>query len=209
MFYLIRHAESVANTQGVYQGVSFNTPLSALGRLQAQALGRRALGWPFTRVITSPLSRTLETARFLTLTRRTSPIIDLDLIETNHGLWEGLPKSAISTRWPDMYQTWQLYPSQAVFPQGEAFLETQRRVLSWWRKAQFLAGHTAVVTHDNIIRIILAHLTQTHLDRMWEFPVHPAAVTVVEVTPHFSQIKKISDIEHLHSLRSDLSAHAL
>ena len=38
--YLVRHAESLANAQGIYQGQTYDTPLSNLGKKQAAALLR-------------------------------------------------------------------------------------------------------------------------------------------------------------------------
>ena len=55
--YLVRHGEQVDAEYGVDDG-----PLSARGQRQAELIGERLSGVPFTHVFTSPLQRAVETA---------------------------------------------------------------------------------------------------------------------------------------------------
>ena len=124
--YLVRHAESVANTQGVYQGQTHDSDLSPLGHRQAQALARRFAGGHIDTILTSPLCRTRQTAAALG-----SVIDEPALLETNHGLWEGLSKSDIAARWPELYALWLTRPSLVEFPGGEKFVDTADRAQTW------------------------------------------------------------------------------
>ena len=62
-FTLLRHAQSQANVEAIYQGQS-NTSLSEIGRLQAQALADRwqAEGRHFDGIFASALDRASQTA---------------------------------------------------------------------------------------------------------------------------------------------------
>jgi broad specificity phosphatase PhoE len=64
-FYLIRHGESEANSQGIYAGQS-DSLLTDGGKKEAQALGRTAFlrETPFWRLYSSDLSRAHNTALF-------------------------------------------------------------------------------------------------------------------------------------------------
>lgn len=52
--FFIRHAESIANTQGIYQGQTYDTPLSPLGVRQARLLAQRLARENLSFVIASP-----------------------------------------------------------------------------------------------------------------------------------------------------------
>lgn len=62
----LRHAESVGNAEGYFQGQA-DFPLTALGKRQAQALAKRwkAEKRKFDYILASPLSRTRETAEIV------------------------------------------------------------------------------------------------------------------------------------------------
>ena len=63
--YLIRHAQSQANADHVVAG-SHESPLSALGREQARFAGQTAkLYIPFDLIVSSPMSRALDSARLI------------------------------------------------------------------------------------------------------------------------------------------------
>ncbi|OGC91640.1 hypothetical protein A3D85_03040 [Candidatus Amesbacteria bacterium RIFCSPHIGHO2_02_FULL_47_9] len=207
--FLVRHAESIANTEGRYQGQSYDTQLSQLGEHQAHALANHLRRLSLDRVITSPLRRTFQTAHTSAVHHGLFTIKEPRLIESNHGLWESLTKEEVASAWPDVYHSWQTQPSDTVFPQGEPFLATCERVLSWWKEIILLEGHTLVVTHDNIIRIILTHILDYPLDKLWLFKLQPAAITTIE--HELGQIIKvdINSTDHLQNLQSNLALHAL
>ena len=202
--FLIRHAESVANTAGIYQGQSYDTGLSPLGLLQSKALARRFTGENLDMVYASPLKRSLQTASLITSHYHPEP----NLIETNHGQWEGKSKAQIQATWPDLYQKWQTHPSLVTFPGGEAFADTAARTINWFDKQTQKSGSFAAVTHSNIIQIILCSLLNLKLDQMWRLAMQPTAVTLIE-THSPAKIICLNDISHLKDLQSDLSRHAL
>ncbi len=63
---IARHGETTWNSVGRYQG-RLETPLSALGQAQAQALAGALAGEGIERIISSPLSRCVQTALPLSL----------------------------------------------------------------------------------------------------------------------------------------------
>lgn len=203
--YLIRHAESQANTQGIYQGQTYDTSLSDLGRKQAEALGIHLSTQPISRVISSPLKRTQETAAQISSHYH----LESRIIETNHGQWEGVSKTEIATRWPQLYQKWLTKPSGVIFPGGEDIYHTQFRTISWFQEIVDLSGTTAVVTHDNIIRIILCHIFGYSLDRLWQFDLHPAAVTTITCEDGHITDVILNETIHLQDLLVDVASHAL
>jgi broad specificity phosphatase PhoE len=199
----IRHGESVANTQGIFQGQTYDTDLSELGFRQAKALAERLKELGVKKIISSPLKRTYQTA--LEISRTTNADIEVrnEVIETNHGIWEGKM---------DVYDMWMEAPSQTAFPQGEAFMDTVNRLKSFIHNYELVDG-TAIVAHDNVLRIITAFAKGDLIDKIWDYTIEPAALNFFEVNQVGGKNKlkllKINDIEHLGDLRADLSNHAL
>lgn len=208
--YLVRHAESRANMQGVYQGITYDTELSVRGQKQAQALAVRFEDISLSRIITSPLKRTLQTAAVVGNSKKIPPQVEQQIIETNHGDWEGKHKEEIQKIWPWIYKKWQRFPSGTKFPHGEHFLDTQKRVTGWWGQfCQTVLDDTLIVSHDNIIRIIVARVLNKKLNSIWKFHLQPTSVTVVSINHECPSIVRLGDSKHLEGLSVDLSMHAL
>lgn len=208
----VRHAESVANTQGLFQGQTYDTDLSELGKKQAIALAKRLTGRGVSKIYASPLRRTYQTAFAISTLADKSIEVDNRLIETNHGLWEGKSKDWIKDNYPDLYKSWMSNPSQVQFPQGEHFMDTVRRVDDFLRTTRLDPG-TVIVTHDNIVRIILALAYGHPIDEMWKHELEPAAVNIFEsnVVDGKNVLKpmKVNDYTHLGGIRANVFMHAL
>jgi len=208
--YLVRHAESLANTQGMYQGITYDTDLSVQGHIQAKALVERFRNISLSRVVASPLKRTMQTALAVGVGNNVPVEPEQQIIETNHGEWEGKSKEDIQKTWPWMYKKWQRFPSGTKFPQGEHFLETQKRVIGWWQQfCQTVPDDTLIVSHDNIIRIIVARVLNKKLNSIWKFHLQPTSVTEIVLDGGDASIVRLGDSTHLEGLSVDLSMHAL
>lgn len=88
-FYVLRHGQTDWNVQMRLQG-STDIPLNETGRTQAHAAAKILAGEGITRIIASPLSRALETARIVGAASGIEPVIDQRLIERNFGQFEGM-----------------------------------------------------------------------------------------------------------------------
>lgn len=207
--YLVRHGESVANTEGIYQGQTYNTPLSPVGRKQAKALAKYFAQINLNRIVASPLLRTIETASAVAVSKNIVLESEDQILETNHGEWEGLKKELIASRWKGLYQLWMSKPEDVKFPNGETFKETQIRVLNWWGQISQTKSDTLVVTHDNIIRILVTEILGLGLNNIWKFDLNPAAVTRIDVTDNRTHLVVLDDRTHLKNLLVNLGNHAL
>ena len=61
---LVRHGQSTANANGVWQG-QMEFPLSEEGRRQASLAGRALAGTDYDAIYSSPLARAFETAEII------------------------------------------------------------------------------------------------------------------------------------------------
>ena len=210
--FVVRHAESVANTKGVYQGQTYDTGLSTLGKKQAGALARRCVSLKIGKIVSSPLKRAIETAFPAAQKCGLEVTVDQNLIETDHGGWSGKDKFWIAKNYPDLMKKWLITPSKVTFPEGEKFSETIDRVGRYIFRTSW-KGNTLLVTHDNIIRIIVCFAKNIDIDDMWKIPLDPGGISTfkVEGVNGTKRIKvvKLNDVSHLKDLRADLANHAL
>lgn len=210
--YTVRHAESIANTEGIYQGQTYDTNLSGLGKKQAVALANALAGREIEKIVSSPLKRTLQTAQAVS-DRLSVPIeLEDDVIETDHGIWESQDKQWIALNYPNILNDWNNAPMQTVFPGGESFLQTVNRIKDYLVRTTW-KENTLIVTHDNIVRIITALASRMDMNDIWDINTDPAGISefVVMGLNGEKRLKtvKINETEHLNDLRSDLGVHAL
>ncbi len=207
--YLVRHAESLANTQGIYQGQTYDTGLSWHGNKQAQLLARRFCDIAIDGIIASPLKRTYRTASYVAEAKALLVCVQPAIKETNHGEWEGKHKLVVERRWSEIYRKWNTKPSKVIFPEGEAFRATARRVLEWWGEIVHWDKDILVITHDNILRIIIAHVLGLPLDNIWKFHLAPTGLTMVDCHNGKHIISLLNDTNHLRVADQDVGRHAL
>lgn len=203
-----RHGESVANTEGIYQGQTYDTGLSDLGKKQAFALASFLRTLSIDLIIASRLKRTRETAEKIADIKNLEVVFDDRILETNHGAWEGQSKTWIQENYPDIYRLWQEKPGETHFPDGESFTDTTKRVTDFvfnypWKE------NNVLITHDNIIRIMLTMAEKKPLNSIWEYDLHPAAITEFEVEDGRLRVININDDSFLGDLKADLKNHAL
>ena len=149
-FFFIRHGQTVANRDGVRSGAESDTHLTELGREQAREAESRLhrLGLTPGLILTSPLSRTVETAELLNtrfgLEVRTAP----GLIERRLGAWNGQSVEA----------TQPALAAGETPPGGESNAAFRTRVLAAFRAlAPLYAGWPLIVSSRGVARILMEH----------------------------------------------------
>jgi 2,3-bisphosphoglycerate-dependent phosphoglycerate mutase len=96
---VVRHGETAWNREKRMQGTT-NTPLSEVGRAQAQALGRRLARHRFAALYSSDLSRARDTALAIAEHTNHEIVADPRLQERRFGIFEGLTTVEIQSRHP-------------------------------------------------------------------------------------------------------------
>ena len=142
---LLRHGESVAITEGRFQG-QLNTPLSPLGERQAALAGERLarpdrpphIAVPPTAPIEiahSPLARTAATAaaaeaglRAVHGSKVPPARPEAGLLEVGQGAWEGLHRDEVEARYPAELDSWRREPTKPAAPGGEPLQSVDARV---------------------------------------------------------------------------------
>lgn len=148
---LVRHGETAWNVERRIQGHT-DVPLSDAGRarLRAMRLPEACRGM---RVVTSPLSRAVETGALLGF-----PDVPREprLMEMNWGEWQGELLHELRARLGAEMRANEDRGLDFRPPGGESPREQMRRVLAWMRG---LREPTLAVTHRGVIRVTLAAAT--------------------------------------------------
>ena len=175
----MRHAVNDFVKTGKLAGWTPEVHLNDEGKAQAEALGKRLADVPIQHLYASPLERTMETAEAI----RQHPSESSRLCR--------IPKSAkfamvIGKAWKfarsqsrKMWHVVQEYPSRAYFPNGETMRGVQTRAVN---EIERLANAhprdlVVVVSHADIIKMVIAHFLGMHLDNFQRIVVSPASIS--------------------------------
>ncbi len=157
--YLVRHGATQLTAEDRFSG-SAGVDLSDEGRRQAAQLGERLSHEDLTAAYSSPLSRTLETARIVaTGCGQTIETRD-GLREISHGRWEGLTRQEVENRYPGEYAAWEEDPFTFAPEGGESGVAVLARVLPVIREivTRHQGQRVLVVSHKATIRLALSSL---------------------------------------------------
>ena len=183
---LVRHGRTTANVDGVLAGRTAGVRLDTTGRDQAARVGERLAVVPLVGVVSSPLERCRQTARFVSDNQTDAPVslIERGLTECDYGEWQGQSLKDLAKE--PMWSVVQSQPSAAVFPGGESMAAMQARSVAAIRRhdAAFEEKHGpgavwVAVSHGDIIKSILADALGMHLDLFQRISVGPASVSIV------------------------------
>ena len=116
---LIRHGETAWNRERRMQGQT-DTPLSDIGRAQAEALGQRMATHPFSALYSSDLSRAYETAAAVARVSGREIRRDPALRERTFGIFEGLTYAEMAQRYPEEHARFLQRDADYAVPGGES-----------------------------------------------------------------------------------------
>lgn len=204
---LIRHAVNDYVKTGRLAGWTPGVHLNEEGRAQAEALGKRLADVPIDRLYSSPLERTMETAQAI---QQHHPHLEIvtrtDIGEVRYGDWEGEEISKLTGR--KMWQIVQQYPSRASFPNGETMREVQARAVNGIEA--LVAEHpnetVAVVSHADIIKMVLAHYLGMHLDEFQRLVISPASISTLSLGFGRPYVGPMNDIAHVTQMERERKA---
>ncbi|MFN8498887.1 MAG: histidine phosphatase family protein [Anaerolineae bacterium] len=198
---VIRHGQSLWNQAGIIQGQQ-DIALSELGERQAAAISARLRPAPLAAVYASPLCRALQTAQAVAEPHGLVPQTDADLAEIHHGEWEGLTEADVARSYGELLELWLTRPAQVQMPEGEHYADVRARGLRAFER--IVAAHpgqmVAVVTHDVIVRVAIAHALSLPDDHVTRFMVNNAALNVIEYGPNGPMVICVNDTSHLESV---------
>lgn len=179
---LIRHGQTTWNVQHRLPGQLPGIELTAAGQEQAERLAEALRVLPLSAIVSSPLERAVETARFLARGRDLIIHYEPDLMDIELGHWSGQVFDDLAARDP----AWKAYVrNPTVAPRDvETFPALEQRVVAAverWLQHDATGDFPAFVAHADVIKLLIAHYTGLEAGRARSLLIDNASVSVVEL----------------------------
>ena len=175
---LIRHGEPVGGRK--YRG-QIDDPLSNKGWTQMrQAVADHK---PWDVIISSTLSRCIEFAQELGQRHAIKVISEPRFIEIGFGEWEGRTANELAQEDARQVQRFLADPLNNTPRGAETLYEFEARIIGAWNDVlqQHAGRHVLLVGHAGMMRMILRHVLDMPLERMFRIQVANAAITRIRV----------------------------
>lgn len=174
---LLRHGQTLWNIEGRIQGHR-DSPLSADGLAQADAIARRVAAECPDRLYTSDLGRARQTMEPIARATGLAPRVEPELRERCYGVFEGRTWAEIEGEYPREYAA-HLSGSPAVKAVGgESMQEFQDRAVgAITRIAESAAGaKVVIVAHGGVLGMLYRHLANIPLSAPRAYAVPNAGI---------------------------------
>ncbi|MDP9145855.1 MAG: histidine phosphatase family protein [Actinomycetota bacterium] len=201
---LIRHAESQANVDGIWNG-QLDGPLSADGEASLDVIGKRLRGKSFDVVVTSPLERARRTAESFA----TEFEVSGEFIELGIGNWEGKSRDEVLSQAGDQLREAIFGRELPMGETGESLGDLERRATSAVGSlAERLGedGHAAVVTHGGFIQEILNRHLAGRARRVHVFAGN-TSITKLVWSFDLPRLAVFNDMGHFGPRSAEVQAH--
>ncbi len=179
--YLIRHGETESNREQRYLGWS-ESPLSALGLRQAEAVSHFLSPRGIDELYCSDLNRALHTARVIGAGCGLKPTITPLLREIHFGQWEGLTFDEIEKEWGNAISQWLDDPFHQAAPGGESLKDVCGRMNEFLTTVSDAAPdgkRIVAVSHGGSIRALLYNILRLENAAFWDIKIGNASVTLI------------------------------
>jgi len=178
--YVVRHGETQWNREEVFRGTK-DIPLNDTGKKQAEMVGLYFSHIPVNRIISSPLSRALQTA--LAIGKTTNIAVDTmeEFTDMNFGIWEGLALREVEERFPLDFSLWKLSPDKIRIESGETLAIVRDRISAGLANISYDREDTVViVTHRVICKILILYALGLGNDHFWDMKYDPGSISLLE-----------------------------
>lgn len=170
--YFVRHGESLWNVEDKICGQS-DSPLSEKGHSQAIETANNILssGIKIDMIISSPLSRALDTAKHISKICNIPYKVDERLIEQNFGKWEGH-----SPRNDEKFHEAKLN-FLSNFEGGESMFRLAQRIYNVLDELRNDDKVYLIVAHNGIVRVVKSYFDEMSNEEYARFAVKNCSIT--------------------------------
>ncbi len=196
--WLLRHGETPLSPQKRFSGVG-EVSLTERGEAQAAAAAPRVAGLGVDVIVSSPLTRAMQTASVVAQKAGLDVAVDDGLRETDWGHWEGLTFAEVQQRWPRELTAWLADPDVAP-PGGESFAATARRVRQARDRllASYGGASVLVVSHVTPIKTLLRLALEAPPAALYRMHLDPASLSQAAWFPDGTAVVRLlNDTSHL------------
>ncbi|MEM4755572.1 MAG: histidine phosphatase family protein [Candidatus Woesearchaeota archaeon] len=192
---LVRHGQTLGNVKKIIQGQQHGK-LSALGKEQAKKVGLRLKHEQIDAIYTSDLQRAKDTAQEIIKYHPNATVVYSPLLRERHyGEFESKAYGSLSEYVnKNKLCHWHFVPKG-----GESNYQLHQRILRFF--TSLLKKHkqqtVVVVSHGNILTLLLIHLFKKQLHDYREMHPDNTAVTILEFKGKTMQVHVFNCTAHL------------
>jgi len=178
-FHLIRHGDT--GVRNILSGRMSGIHLDETGRTQVAELAQRFRGIRIDAIYSSPMERTIETAKAISAISGLTIQVTDEIIEVDFGEWTGKTFDEIDN--DPRRRSFNMLRGAAHAPGGESFMQVQSRCVGWIERIRESAGDKTVVavSHGDPIKSAVMHYIGLHIDMYDRFEIGNASVTTIVV----------------------------
>jgi probable phosphoglycerate mutase len=193
---LVRHGETDWNKEKRIQGGLSNTPLNDLGRKQAEKLALRFRQDDIRAVYSSPLDRSLDTARAVARYHWLEVYIEPSLREIEAGELEGMATSDMGRRLSELLTQ---HGVATRLPGGESLTEVQQRSWEAVRRLsrQHPDGVLVLVSHYFVILTIVCSVLGLPLSQLGRFRMGNGGISIINLDGRMPWLELFNDTSYL------------
>jgi len=195
---LVRHGETYWNKERRVQGGDSDIELNDTGSEQARKIAAFLENEPIAAILSSPMQRTIATAKIIASQHQLPVEIDQGLRELKVGELEGMPVSNLTTTFSQFLMQWWQDRGATKLPNGESLIELQQRA---WKVIEGLLerhkdGTVVVVSHYFVILAIIFKALDLPLDCFTKFKVDPGGVSILEFWHFGARLVTLNDTSY-------------
>ena len=198
--YMMRHGETVWNTERRYQGMT-DIELSQTGIKQAECAAKRFENIEIDKIYCSPLKRAMATAKPIAEAKKLDIIPEENFREIYFGEWEGMTVPELKAKYGDTYMNFIKNPHLYDFPgEGNISNVINRLKPSLDRIIENESGNILIVSHGGIIRLMIMYimgLDNSWFTKMW---INKTAISIIEIKDDRRLMLTVNDSAHLSDI---------
>ncbi|MEZ4673866.1 MAG: histidine phosphatase family protein [Caldilineaceae bacterium] len=202
-FILVRHGETIWNAEARMQGQQ-DSPLTARGKAQAQAVARRLADVPFDHIYASDLQRVVDTAEPLAVCTNRQIIIEPQLRERHYGVFEGLTYADMERKHGELYQRYQTerYDADFIIPEAETIRQLVERGVAIFQSLaeRHQSERIVVFSHGGTLSAVLRSVLGVPLGGKHGFRLENGSISMIAYSDHDWRVVTLGEVNHLQGI---------
>jgi len=200
---LARHGETDWNVSETFRG-RVDMLLNEAGRKQAEMLGEYLGQEQIDFIYSSPLKRAVETARAIAGPRKLEVNAVENLTDFHFGDWQGLSRSQVAEKYPELYRDWLDTPEQVRIPGGESLEDVRNRAVPFVEDAVMRCGEGRIVfvSHRVINKVLVCSLLGLDMSHFWNIRIDTCGLTRFDYGDGRLVLTRHNDTSFLKSIDS-------
>lgn len=183
--FLLRHCQTQLSEKKRLIG-QYDVPLNEKGIALSHRIGAALKKHSFNHVFCSDLRRSVETAEIIASHLELKPKRVEGLREISLGQWDGMFIDDIQNQFPKEYEARGRDLVQYKIPQGENFIELQKRAEIAFEKILKNDGNMLIVGHSGFNKVVLCKWLRMPIDRLFTISQdYGCCNTIMEKDNHF------------------------